>query len=367
MPKRPTTTCGSLAGTDGPAGHDGRVAEQHDGRVAEQLDLEAEGLTGVPRRLFSCTPTRLTTWSDCPRRYRFTYVDRPAPPKGPPWAHNSLGSSVHNALRGWYELPAERRSPEVVAELVDRTWVPDGYRDRTQELAARAWAVEQVRRYVTTQAPPGDPRGVERGVAFVTDRLTVKGRVDRIDERPSRAASGHTELVVVDYKTGRSELGTDDARGSLALALYVLGARRTLRTECSRVELHHLPTGAVVGWDHTEESLQRHVRRAEAIADEAQTADEAHAAHVRETGGAVEAEAVDRVYPARPGPGCGWCDYVGLCPQGRAAAPHREQWAALSPELRGTVTVDQDGVGGGGPFAGSGGDQDDEWSATAAR
>ena len=38
-----------------------------------------------------------------------SYVDRPTPPKGPPWAHNSLGSSVHNALRGWYELPAQDR------------------------------------------------------------------------------------------------------------------------------------------------------------------------------------------------------------------------------------------------------------------
>ena len=55
-------------------------------------------LTRLPKRLVSATPTRLTTWLDCPRRYRFTYLDRPAPPKGPPWAHNSLDASVHLAL-----------------------------------------------------------------------------------------------------------------------------------------------------------------------------------------------------------------------------------------------------------------------------
>ena len=58
-------------------------------------------LEGLPTRLLSCTPTRLTTWLDCPRRYRFTYLDRPQPPKGLPWAHNSLGSAVHLALAGW--------------------------------------------------------------------------------------------------------------------------------------------------------------------------------------------------------------------------------------------------------------------------
>ena len=51
------------------------------------------------------------TFSDCPRRYRFAYVDRPTPPKGPPWAHNTVGAAVHAALRSWWDLPVERRTP----------------------------------------------------------------------------------------------------------------------------------------------------------------------------------------------------------------------------------------------------------------
>jgi len=55
--------------------------------------------------------------------------------------------------------------------------------------------------------------------------------------------------VVVDYKTGRHLLTVDDARSSLALALYALapgGAERP----CHRVELHHLPPRDP-GWSHT--------------------------------------------------------------------------------------------------------------------
>jgi putative RecB family exonuclease len=63
------------------------------------------GFEGMPQRLYPCTPTRLSTWLDCPRRYRMTYLDRPAPAKGPPWAHNSLGASVHNALAVRWLLP----------------------------------------------------------------------------------------------------------------------------------------------------------------------------------------------------------------------------------------------------------------------
>jgi putative RecB family exonuclease len=130
---------------------------------------------------------------------------------------------------------------------------------------------------------------------------------------------------VVDYKTGRHQLTVDDARSSLALALYALAAGRVLRRPCTRVELHHLPTGTVLGWDHTPESLSRQLGRAEAIAAECADADERH----RVQNAAADARAADEIFPPRPGPGCGWCDYRSLCPEGRAASPHRRSWEGL--------------------------------------
>lgn len=110
--------------------------------------------------------------------------------------------------------------------------------------------------YLEGEDPLREPVGLERHVAVKTDRLALSGRIDRIDERDG-------DMVVVDYKTGRSGVSDDGARGSPALAIYVLGVRRTLRRDCTRVELHHLPTGRIAAFDHTEESLARHVGRAE--------------------------------------------------------------------------------------------------------
>ena len=189
-----------------------------------------------------------------------SYLDRPPPPKGPPWAHNSLGASVHNALAGWWRLPLAQRTVAAAGTLVDRGWINEGFADETQSVRQRERAISMVEGYVAGLDPADEPLGVERTVATRTDKIAVSGRIDRLDARP--------ELVVVDYKTGRHLLTTDDARSSLALALYALAAGRVLRRPCRRVELHHLPTGEIIAWSHTEESLARHLSRAEDIAEE---------------------------------------------------------------------------------------------------
>ncbi|WP_179832980.1 RecB family exonuclease [Actinomadura citrea] len=283
----------------------------------------------MPRRLYTCTPSRLNTWLDCPRRYRMTYLDRPMPPKGPPWAHNSVGASVHNALAAWWRLPVDERSPEAAGRLLLRGWLTDGFRDEAQSAQWRERAREMTERYVAGLDPSDEPLGVERTVATRTDRIAVSGRIDRLDARGP-------ELVVVDYKTGRHVLTSDDARGSLALAIYAVAASRVLRRPCRRVELHHLPSGEVAVWEHTDESLARHIRRAEQIAAEAATADDAYRAGAgkradvpKPRAGEVDHAPHDELFPPRPGNLCSWCDFARHCPEGREAAPRKEPWAAL--------------------------------------
>jgi putative RecB family exonuclease len=277
--------------------------------------VQQPGLFDAPPRLFTCTPSKLGSYEDCPRRYRFTYVDRPSPPKGPPWAHNSLGASVHTALKNWYALPGDRRTPAALPGLLKATWVGEGYQGTDQERAAFRRALGWLEAYLAEADPADEPVGVERTVAARTSTLAFSGRVDRIDRRGD-------ELVIVDYKTGRSGLSSDDARGSRALALYAYATGRMMRRACSRVELHHLPTGTVAAHEHTEESMARHLRRAEDTARDVQAAEQAVAAG---TG-------ADEAFPPLPGPRCGWCDYRRNCAEGTAAAPAKDPWAALPTE-----------------------------------
>jgi RecB family exonuclease len=269
-----------------------------------QLDLDA-----MPIPLFACTPSRLTTWTDCPKHYRMKYLDRPRPQQGPPWAHNSLGAAVHTALARWWQLPRPARTPTAAGDVVEAVWSAEGFRDDAQSTGWRARARAMVERYLARVDPAVEPVGVERTVAMRTSRLALSGRIDRLDDRAG-------ELVVVDYKTGRRPPTTDDARGSLALALYAAAAARTLRRPCRRVELHHVPSGEVVGWEHTDDALGRQLARSAEVADEIVAAG-------RDPGRTDN-------FPARPGAQCGWCSFRAHCAEGQAAAPARAAWDALA-------------------------------------
>jgi putative RecB family exonuclease len=268
----------------------------------------------MPKKLVRVTPSKLATWVDCPRRYRMTYVDRPTPPRGGAYAHSTLGAVVHNALRAFFDLPLEKRTPETGAALVTTHWKDDGFADSAQAAVYRDRAKGWVADYLSQADVSIEPVGLERWVSAPAGTIVAEGRVDRIDDR-------FGELVVVDYKTGRAALTTDDARGSQALAMYCIATTRTLRRKCRKVELHHLPTGEVAVWEHTDESLARHQSRAEETADEIQLATDTLAA-----GGDQ-----DVLFPPQVGRQCSWCDFRRSCPEGQAAGPPTTPWGMLPP------------------------------------
>ncbi|HEY4420235.1 MAG TPA: PD-(D/E)XK nuclease family protein [Pseudonocardia sp.] len=274
------------------------------------------GFDFAATRLVRVTPSRLATWRDCPRRYRMTYLDRPSPPRGGAWANNTLGAVVHLALRALFALPAAERTPRVAAALVGRHWTSEGFRDAAQAAEyrgrARDWVADYAARHGTD--PESAPVGLEQWVSVATDRIVAEGRVDRIDRRGA-------EWVVVDYTTGRRTPTDEEARTSQALALYAVATERTLRSPCTQVELHHLPSGDVLTWRHDAASLGEHVRKAEETAEELAAATDELAA-----GGDAEA-----LFPPRPAPRCGTCEMRRNCPEGRAVATEPEPWALLAP------------------------------------
>ncbi|MGB7818061.1 MAG: PD-(D/E)XK nuclease family protein [Ornithinibacter sp.] len=269
-----------------------------------------ESFPGMPTPLYGASPSKLLAFLDCPRRYRFQYLDRPSPEKRRQRAHTSVGTAVHNALRDWWDLP--ERTPAAASHLVDRAWIEVGFRDGDQSREWRQRMRAAVTAYLEGIDPATQPVGIERTVSFVSEDLRLTGRIDRLDDRDG-------ELVVVDYKTSRVPSTDDDARTSLPMALYAAAVWKMFRQRTLRVELHHVPTGGVAAHEHTAESLSRKVEQARSIAKDARRADADFAAHGTESA----------MFPPVTGPLCSWCDFRAHCPEGQLAGPEKSGWAAL--------------------------------------
>lgn len=289
-----------------------------------------QGLGGMPRRLYSASPSRLLAWLDCPRRYRMQYLDRPRPAVRQQRAHTSVGVATHAALRDFWDLPPVQRTPAGVQRLVGQSWIEVGFRDPDQSAAWRARTTRHVTDYLRGVDRDRQPLGVERTVALRTETVAVTGRVDRLDDRLDDRGG---ELVVVDYKTGRARLTEADARTSLPLALYAVAVARMFRRPCHRVELHHVPSGDVLAHEHSAQTLQRKVAEAESIVLDLRRADGDYAAR------GVESS----LFEPRVSPICRWCDFRAHCPAGQLVGSERTDWAGLAsdgPALRPELLCD---------------------------
>jgi len=253
------------------------------------------------QRLIAVSPTKLDVWQQCAFRFRLQYVQK-ARVDGV-WAHLSMGNAVHAALRDWFD--DEDRRPEGAAGLVRANWSALGFRDDEHSAHWRVIAEQMTTRYVEQHAADR-PVGQERTLGSLAEHVTISGRIDRLDERDG-------ELVVIDYKTGKTVPTVDDAKVSRALAIYALVVQRSLRRPAYTVQLHHVPSGVVVEHRHTDDSLARQLARVDAIG--------------RDIGRALES-GLDSDFPTSSGPLCGWCDYRDLCPDS-AAAPAQPSWAGL--------------------------------------
>jgi hypothetical protein len=166
-------------------------------------------------------------------------------------------------------------------------------------------------------------------LAFKADGFIMEGRVDRID------AIGDL-YSIVDYKTGKSIPDTDDVRGSQALAMYALMVQRALGKECFDVSLHHVPSGQVVTWTHTHQSLQRHLDRVSKIASDivlAQDTWEGAKVSPDASTDSADAQLRDEVFPARASALCGFCDHWDVCDVGRAFMDRKQPWDGLAQEV----------------------------------
>src|SRR6266508_358000 len=146
------------------------------------------------------SPLRFRVFDACRLRYRYQYVDRIAARLRP---QDTAGSLVHRVLCDFFsKVPLEERTGDRLIGQFETGW--DALSPRYLRMKGveklRESAMEQIRLFAETQDLRAEPFAVEPYFQVeVADRVTLFGRVDRVESEPDGA------LHLIDYKTGADE------------------------------------------------------------------------------------------------------------------------------------------------------------------
>ena len=254
--------------------------------------------------------SRIDTYQNCPRKFRYAYIDRLP---GKPGPHLSFGTSIHGALEGFYDrkLPACPSEQELL-DLLYESWDSTGFAEvsRDEQLAFYRHGQDVLRRFHRRAAPTYRlPADTEAWFELPVDhQAVVVGSIDRVDVDDD----GH--LHVIDYKTNRKVRNRDRVAKSLQLSIYALACRHLYGRLPATVCLDFVVPGVEIRVDVDDLDLEG-ARQA-----------------VLDTAAAVRAEA----FEPTPNPLCDWCDFRPICPawQQRGEQPVLGEAVAEARRLR---------------------------------
>lgn len=236
------------------------------------------------------SPSKLSTYQDCPRAYMFQYL-RKLPRRA--WANQSFGSSLHRTLQVLHEAGDLGATPLAAAQAqLEQAWSSAGYQDAAHEAAELARGKELLATYYASWADdPGTPVLLEKRMSAPYRGITLLGIVDRVDRLPDGA------LAILDYKSGRAPAELSDAVQQ-QLAIYHHLIRHHLGEAPRHHGVHYLASNLRLAWPVDEEAVTARLEHAVATS---------------------QAITEDTDFLPRPEPGCRHCDYLRFCSEGRRA------------------------------------------------
>ena len=195
----------------------------------------------LPARL---APSALTRYRTCPRQFLLADIDQLGrEEKNSPVL--AQGSAIHEALQLFFGLDLAYRSADNLERCLRSIWLKHTsgvFQTLDEEAYAGRAAVEMLRAFPERFDITVEPVARERWVGVRVGGTRLYGKVDRLD----RHGDG---LTIVDYKTGRRSLDTEDLKHEPAVQVYVHGVEATYGMPVEQVRFIYLALGTEICWN----------------------------------------------------------------------------------------------------------------------
>lgn len=250
----------------------------------------------------------------CPRRWRFRYIDRL---EDPPGEDALAGSFAHRVLELLMQREPSQRTVEEARVIARTEWPETEAMDDYQALEHdekqsrhfrwKAWkAIEGL--WHLEDPVTVEVRATEQDVEAELAGVPFRGIVDRIETEGDG-------IVVTDYKSGKAPSHRYRRSRLDQVLLYAAAVEASTGEMPVRARLLYLGQ-RTVGMDVNQKEIDAVTEKLAGTWSEIQTA------------------CSEDEFEPRPGPLCGWCPYVSMCPQGAAEVASRaDRKAAEEAEL----------------------------------
>ncbi len=158
----------------------------------------------------------LDSFSTCPAKYKFQYIDRIKTPK---IKEAVFGTLIHECLKMFHEpsLPIPLSEDELLKYFTEK-WNADIYEDKQTESFAFYQGVDILKKYyLQNQNQKFNILNLETPFQIPILDNQITGRIDRIDKLEDDT------FEVIDYKTTKKMPAQSDVDNNFQLAIYYLG------------------------------------------------------------------------------------------------------------------------------------------------
>lgn len=195
--------------------------------------------------------SHIDTFEQCPLKFKYRFVyNIPTPPE----AALTIGNTVHNALRDYYELWQAGSKGDLTKLLtcLEERWVSEGFDSPAHEAQAKKEATEWLTNLYDQDISRAQtaPAYIEKSFLLKIGDMPIKGTIDRVDQL------GEGQFEIIDYKTGEAKELKDVAKNK-QLELYALAFNEVFGHLPEKLSLYFIKDGQKVTVKKTAADLER--------------------------------------------------------------------------------------------------------------
>ncbi len=238
------------------------------------------------RKLLQLDYSKIDTYTQCPLKYKFRYMDKIRAPKS---ARPTFGQTIHDTLQRFYQIIIDGEKPDekTLFNLYETCWRPDGYKDPAEEARFRNKGEKQLKNFFKwNKSHLRPPKSVEEYFQIILDETLVAGKIDRIDIHESGA------FEIIDYKTGKQK-SQKDADTNLQVSIYAEAVKQKYGSIPENLTFYYLETNEAITTQRSDQQLSNAFDT------------------IRETASLIREEKFEPI----EGNHCKFCDYPWICPK----------------------------------------------------